>query len=162
MDGIDVERKLMREKRCMFKKLRNAILDFNAADASVNVNSTAVKAGSAAAVGTIAATSMVLANNTGNTGTNSSTGIGGLFTKLKGFLKEIFEGVDGIITGATVVVIGLGFLIRILSKNQRTVDEATTWIKRAVLTLIAWKFLGLFLNTIDGAVGQGDAYEWKD
>lgn len=160
MDGIDVERKLMREKRCMFKRLKNAILDFNAADASVNVNSTAVKAGSAAIVATSAATSMVLASNTGNT-TGSESGIRGLFTKFKGFLKQVFEGVDDIITGATVVVIGLGFLIRILSKNQRTVDEATTWIKRAIFTLIAWKFLGLFLTTVKETAGTDGAYKWE-
>lgn len=159
MDRIDVERKLMREKRCMFKRFKNAILDFNAADASVNVNSTAVKAGSAAIVATGAATSMVLANNTGTT--SSGSGIRGLFTKFKGFLQQVFEGVDDIITGATVVVIGLGFLIRILSKNQRTVDEATTWIKRAIFTLIAWKFLGLFLTTVKETAGTDGAYKWE-
>ena len=141
----------------MFNKIKNAILDFNAADASVNTNAKAVGTATAVIVGSVASSSMVFANNKGD----SSKGIGKLFAELKSILNQVYTGVNDIITYATVAVIGIGFLIRIFSKNQRTVDEATTWIKRAVLTLIAWKFLGLFMETIDDA-SKDSNYKWDN
>lgn len=135
--------------------MKNAILDFNAADASVNTNAKAVGTASAVIVGSVASSSMVFAKDKGS----SEKGIGKLFGELGKLLGQVYEGVDSVITGATVAIIGIGFLIRILSKNQRTVDEATTWIKRAVLTLIVWKFLGLFMDTIDEA-SEGSNYSW--
>lgn len=141
----------------MFNKIKNAILDFNAADASVNTNAKAVGTATAVIVGSVASSSMVFAD-----GKSGSKGIEGLFTALGSILEKVYNGVNGIITGATVAVIGIGFLIRIFSKNQRTVDEATTWIKRAILTLIAWKFLGLFMDTIDGTAKDSSAgYKWE-
>lgn len=140
----------------MFNKIKNAILDFNAVDASVNTNAKAVGTATAVIVGSVASSSIVFAKDKG-----SGKGIQALFDSLGSILEKIYNGVNGIITGATVAVIGIGFLIRIFSKNQRSVDEATTWIKRAVLTLIAWKFLGLFMDTIDGTASDADAgYTW--
>lgn len=135
--------------------MKNAILDFNAADASVNTNAKAVGTASAVIVGSVASSSMVFAKEK----TDTSKGIGKLFNEIGKLLEQVYYGVDNIITGATVAIIGVGFLIRILSKNQRTVDEATTWIKRAVLTLIVWKFLGLFMDTIDES-SEGSHYSW--
>lgn len=135
--------------------MKNAILDFNAADASVNTNAKAVGTASAVIVGSVASSSMVFAKDKGS----SEKGIGKLFSELGKLLGQVYQGVDDVITGATVAIIGIGFLIRILSKNQRTVDEATTWIKRAILTLIVWKFLGLFMDTIDEA-SEDSHYSW--
>ena len=135
----------------MIKRLKRFILDFNAADTGVKSNGKAIGATTAVVAASAASSSMVYA---------AGGGISGLFSKIKDLLKQVYDGVDAIITGATVVVIGIGFLIRILSKNQRTVDEATTWIKRAVMTLIVWKFLGLFMGTIDDTA-QGEGYNWQ-
>ena len=136
----------------MFNKIRNTILDINAADASISTNPKALGATSAVIVASVASTPMVFAEG--------KKGIDGLFEAMGKLAKSVYEGTNKIIVGLTVAVIGVGFIIRIVSKNQRTVDEATTWIKRAVLTLIVWKFLGLFMDTIDGAA-EGNGYTWK-
>ena len=129
--------------------MRNLFLDVNASDASPKSPKTAMVASSALVAG-VASSPIVFA----------ASGISELFDAIKDLLKDVFDGVDGIITGATVTVIGVGFLIRIFSKNQRTVDEATTWIKRAVMTFIVWKFLGLFMGTITGAA-DGNDFNWE-
>lgn len=133
----------------MFKEIRKTLLDVNASSAKLESGKTLAVGASALAAGA-AASPMVFADG----------GISTLFSEIKSLLKEVFDGVNSIITAATVVVIGLGFLIRIFSKNQRTVDEATTWIKRAVITLIVWKFLGLFLDTLTSS-SSGNEYKWN-
>lgn len=139
--------------RDMFNKLKKTVLDVNSKDTGFKLAKSKkfTSALPALVMSLFLSSSFVMADE---------GGISTLFTKLKGLLKEVFNGVDSVMTAATIVVIGVGFLIRIFSKNQRTVDEATTWIKRAVITLIVWKFLGLFVKTLDGT-SKGNSYEWK-
>lgn len=133
----------------MFNKIKSAILDINAA--KVSSNKSGIKNVAAGALAVAASMPMVFASN---------KGISGMFASLKKLLKDVYTGIDGIITFAGVTVIGIALLTRIFSKNQRSVDEATAWIKRVIITLIAWKFMGLLVSTIDGAAGNQDKFNW--
>lgn len=140
----------------MFKNLKNTVLDVNASNASLPKGSTLATV-SAVGAGVVASSPMVFATATT---TSSSTGIKGFFDKIKEFLKQIYDGVDLVMTASVVTVIAICLLMRVFSKNPRSVDEATSWMKRAIITLIVWKFLGLFTGTIEDA-SKGNEYKWK-
>lgn len=89
-----------------------------------------------------------------------AAGLSKIFDELKVILKDLYDGIDGIVMAATVVVFGFGTLIRIFSRNQRSVDEATAWMKRACIALIVWKMLGIFQEAINGMT-QGNEYQWN-
>lgn len=65
-------------------------------------------------------------------------------------VKSLFSDIYGaVITVATVIAIALisvCLVLRMISKNPRTAEEATSWIKRIAITWLCLMLLSLFLN----------------
>lgn len=62
-------------------------------------------------------------------------------------MKDIYGELVAISTIVAVTVAAIALLVRMISRNQRAVDEATSWLKRIVITWIVLNSLG-FINSI--------------
>jgi len=60
-------------------------------------------------------------------------------------MKDIYGKLLGISTIIAVTAATVALLVRLISRNQRAVDEATTWIKRIVVTWVILNTLGFFI-----------------
>lgn len=70
---------------------------------------------------------------------------GDIWSKFSTIMKDIYGELVGISTIVGVTAAAVALLVRMISRNQRSVDEATSWLKRIVVT---W----LVLNTLGFAV----------
>ena len=89
----------------------------------------------------------VLANNTG---TNT------IWTRFSTILKDVYGQVVAISTIVAVTVAAVALLVRMISRNQRAVDEATNWLKRIVVTWIILNSLGFVVAYLQTLIQGGN------
>ena len=89
----------------------------------------------------------VLANNTG---TNT------IWTRFSTILKDVYGQVVAISTIVAVTVAAVALLVRMISRNQRAVDEATSWLKRIVVTWIILNSLGFVVAYLQPLIQGGN------
>lgn len=82
------------------------------------------------------------------------------WTKLSDMFADVYDKILGISTIVAVVCAAIALVIRMVSKNQRSVDEATQWLKRIVITWIVLNGLGFIVAYITPLV-EGGKYEVK-
>lgn len=70
---------------------------------------------------------------------------GDIWSKFSAIMKDVYGELVGISTIVGVTAASVALLIRMISRNQRAVDEASSWLKRIIVT---W----LVLNTLGFAV----------
>ena len=68
-----------------------------------------------------------------------------IWTKFSEVMKDIYGKLLGISTIIAVTAATIALLVRMISRNQRAVDEATTWLKRIVVTWIILNTLGFII-----------------
>jgi len=68
-----------------------------------------------------------------------------IWSKFTDMMKDIYGKLAGISTIVAVTAAAVALLVRMISRNQRAVDEASNWLKRII---VAW----LVLNTLGFAV----------
>ena len=68
-----------------------------------------------------------------------------IWSRFSAIMKDVYGELVGISTIVAVTAASVALLIRMISRNQRAVDEATSWLKRIIVT---W----LVLNTLGFAV----------
>lgn len=68
-----------------------------------------------------------------------------IWTKFSEVMKDIYGKLLGISTIIAVTAATIALLVRMISRNQRAVDEATTWLKRIVITWIILNCLGFII-----------------
>ena len=70
-------------------------------------------------------------------------------------MKDIYGQLLGISTIVGVTAAAVALIIRMVSRNQRAVDEATTWLKRIVITWIILNTLGFIIAYIQPFIAGG-------
>ena len=55
-----------------------------------------------------------------------------------------------------VTVAAIALLVRMISRNQRAVDEATSWLKRIVITWIILNSLGFIVAYLQPLISGGN------
>ena len=70
-------------------------------------------------------------------------------------MKDIYGKLLGVSTIIAVTAATVALLVRMISRNQRAVDEATTWLKRIVVTWLILNTLGFFVAYIQPLVSGG-------
>lgn len=65
---------------------------------------------------------------------------------VKTSLQKVYGAILGISTAIAITFIAICLIIRMVSKNQRAVEEATAWIKRIAITWLILNGLGLFVT----------------
>ena len=71
-----------------------------------------------------------------------------IWTTFSNIMQDIYTQILGISTIVGVTAAAVALIIRMVSRNQRAVDEATTWLKRIVITWIILNTLGFIIAYI--------------
>ena len=71
-------------------------------------------------------------------------------------LKDIYGQIVAISTIVAVTVASIALLIRMVSRNQRATEEATSWLKRIVVTWIILNSLGFVVAYLQPLIQGGN------
>lgn len=86
-------------------------------------------------------------------GENSGGGGSGAFNDIAkaiaSVFKDFYNAAKGIVSIIAIGLIIVCLLLRLISKDQRKVDEATAWMKRIIITWLCFMFLGTFQQLIE-------------
>jgi len=85
-----------------------------------------------------------------------ATGTSTIWNRFSTILKDIYGQVVAISTIVAVTVAAIALLIRMISRNQRAVDEATNWLKRIVVTWIILNSLGFVVAYLQPLIQGGN------
>ena len=85
-----------------------------------------------------------------------ATGTGTIWNRFSTILKDVYGQVVAISTIVAVTVAAIALLIRMISRNQRAVDEATNWLKRIVVTWIILNSLGFVVAYLQPLIQGGN------
>lgn len=78
-----------------------------------------------------------------------------IWDKFTAIMKDIYGKLLGISTIVAVTAATIALLVRMISRNQRAVDEATTWLKRIVITWIILNTLGFIIAYLQPFISGG-------
>jgi hypothetical protein len=76
-----------------------------------------------------------------------------IWDRFSTIMRDIYGQLVGISTIVAVAAIAL--LVRMVSRNQRAVDEATSWLKRVVVTWIILNTLGFIVAYLQPLIAGG-------
>ena len=88
--------------------------------------------------------------------TGTGTGTATIWNRFSTILKDVYGQVIAISTIVAVTVAAIALLIRMISRNQRAVDEATNWLKRIVVTWIILNSLGFVVAYLQPLIQGGN------
>ena len=86
----------------------------------------------------------------------TGTGTATIWNRFSTILKDVYGQVIAISTIVAVTVAAIALLIRMISRNQRAVDEATNWLKRIVVTWIILNSLGFVVAYLQPLIQGGN------
>ena len=78
-----------------------------------------------------------------------------IWDRFSTILKDVYGQVVAISTIVAVTVAAIALLIRMISRNQRAVEEATSWLKRIVVTWIILNSLGFVVAYLQPLIQGG-------
>lgn len=78
-----------------------------------------------------------------------------IWTKFSTVMKDIYGQLAGISTIVAVTAAAVALLVRMISRNQRAVDEATSWLKRIIITWVILNTLGFIVAYVQPWVAGG-------
>ena len=78
-----------------------------------------------------------------------------IWTKFTNIMKDIYGKLVGISTIVAVTAASVALLVRMISRNQRAVDEASSWLKRILVTWIVLNTLGFIVSYLNPLVAGG-------
>ena len=79
-----------------------------------------------------------------------------IWTRFSTIMKDIYGQLVGISTIVAVTMAAVALLVRMISRNQRAVDEATSWLKRIVVTWVVLNTLGFIVAYLQPLVQGGN------
>ena len=80
-----------------------------------------------------------------------------IWTRFSTIMKDMYGELVGISTIVAVTAAAVALLIRMISRNQRAVDEATSWLKRIIVTWLVLNTLGFAVAYLQPLI-QGGMY----
>lgn len=88
---------------------------------------------------------VVLSNGFMAAGTAVST-INSLMTKVGDAFKAIYGGLLAIVSVLAAVIMGWCFILKMISKNPRSIDEANQWMKRTAIAWLCFMLISTFFR----------------
>ena len=79
-----------------------------------------------------------------------------IWNRFSTILKDVYGQVVAISTIVAVTVAAIALLIRMISRNQRAVDEATNWLKRIIVTWIILNSMGFIVAYLQPLIQGGN------
>ena len=80
-----------------------------------------------------------------------------IWTRISTIMADIYGELLGISTIVAVTAAAVALLVRMISRNERAVAEATSWLKRIVVTWIVLNTLGFIVAYLQPLI-QGGQY----
>ena len=80
-----------------------------------------------------------------------------IWSRFSTIMKDVYGELVGISTIVAVTAAAVALLIRMISRNQRAVDEATSWLKRIIVTWLVLITLGFAVAYLQPLI-QGGMY----
>lgn len=78
-----------------------------------------------------------------------------IWDRFSSIMKDVYGQLVGISTIVAVTVAAIALIVRMISRNQRAVDEATAWLKRIVVTWIILNSLGFVVAYLQPLIAGG-------
>lgn len=126
----------MKNQKTMWATTKAATVG-SAADKSVK-SFYAATATSAAGVAAIASVPAVFAT--------AEEAVNNLGEGIRGIFDSVYRAVMAVATVIAVAIIALCFVLRMVSKNPRTAEEATSWMKRVAISWVCLMLISIFIN----------------
>lgn len=79
-----------------------------------------------------------------------------IWNRFSTIMKDVYGEIVGISTIVGVTAAAIALLVRMISRNQRAVDEATSWLKRIVITWIVLNSLGFIVAYLQPLISGGN------
>lgn len=79
-----------------------------------------------------------------------------IWNRFSAIMQDIYGELVAISTIVAVTMAAIALLVRMISRNQRAVDEATSWLKRIVVTWIILNSLGFVVAYLQPLVIGGN------
>ena len=86
----------------------------------------------------------------------TATGTGTIWARFSTILKDVYGQIVAISTIVAGTVAAIALLVRMISRTQRAVDEATNWLKRIVVTWIILNSLGFVVAYLQPLIQGGN------
>ena len=80
-----------------------------------------------------------------------------IWSRFSTIMKDVYGELVGISTIVAVTAAAVALLIRMISRNQRAVDAATSWLKRIIVTWLVLNTLGFAVAYLQPLI-QGGMY----
>lgn len=77
-----------------------------------------------------------------------------IWDRFSNIMRDIYGQLAGISTIVAVTAAAVALLVRMISRNQRAVDEATSWLKRIVVAWIVLNSLGFVVAYLQPLVSR--------
>lgn len=78
-----------------------------------------------------------------------------IWDRFSAIMRDIYGQLAGISTIVAVTAAAVALLVRMISRNQRAVDEATSWLKRIVVAWVVLNSLGFIVAYLQPLVSGG-------
>ncbi len=79
-----------------------------------------------------------------------------IWDRFSAIMKDVYGELVAISTIVAVTMAAVALLVRMISRNQRAVDEATQWLKRIVVTWIILNSLGFIVAYLQPLIAGGN------
>ena len=79
-----------------------------------------------------------------------------IFSRFSRIMADVYGQIVGISTIVAVTAASVALLVRMISRNQRAVDEATSWLKRIIVTWIVLNTLGFAVAYLQPLIAGGN------
>lgn len=79
-----------------------------------------------------------------------------IWNRFSTIMKDVYTQIVTISTIVAVTVAAIALVVRMVSRNQRAVDEATSWLKRIVITWIVLNSLGFVVAYLQPLISGGN------
>lgn len=78
-----------------------------------------------------------------------------IWDRFSSIMRDIYGQIVGISTIVAVTTAAIALIVRMVSRNQRAVDEATAWVKRVVITWLILNMLGFIVAYLQPLIAGG-------
>lgn len=79
-----------------------------------------------------------------------------IWDRFSTIMKDFYGQLIAISTIVAVTMAAIALIVRMVSRNQRAVDEATAWLKRIVITWIILNSLGFIVAYLQPLISGGN------
>ena len=79
-----------------------------------------------------------------------------IWERFSTIMRDVYGEIVAISTIVAVTVAAIALVVRMVSRNQRAVDESTSWLKRIVITWIVLNSLGFVVAYLQPLISGGN------